>query len=151
MKDPAFKTLELALSQAEDWQAVRRAWEDSAMLQSALAGLLPKGLASLMLSVRRGNPTSGIRGSELVVLAKNTAAAAKLRLALSQAGAELSARGLGIQTIKVLAERAQSIDRAQQPVAPRDPIPETARARFSALAEQVQSESLRQALQRISR
>ncbi len=151
MSSPVFRDLQNALTSAPDWDAVRQVWQEGQLLARLLKDALPAGLIRQVVRVRRSDPPRGVRGTEITVLARHASAAAKLRLALADWPAALRAQGLGIQTVRVTAERVQPIGEARRVVAPRDPIPQSTRQQFLVLAQGAQSEALKKALKRISR
>ncbi|MFZ9346558.1 MAG: hypothetical protein ACO24A_05555, partial [Burkholderiaceae bacterium] len=97
------------LSRANDWAVLDHAWQESEGLHAALRGLVSVSLLAHVVQVRREDPPKGIRGSQLTVVAHNTAIAAKLRLALADSIPRLQATGWGIQHIRVVAQRIQDI------------------------------------------
>jgi len=149
MASNSFQHLAESLSRGAEWAAVDRAWHDSEGLMSALKNMLPAPTFAQILHVRRNDPAKGIRGSQLTVIAQHAAGAAKLRLALADAPAALRAMGWGIQHLRVIERRVQDISAV--PVAPaarRPPVPTTARAALSALADEIDNPAHRQALAR---
>jgi hypothetical protein len=149
MNGPFFQDLQAALKTAPDLGQIQHVWQEGQALLAAVRSLLPPTLQPLVLRARRADPVRGIRGSELAVIARNAAAAAKLRLALADQISALQAKGWGLQSIKVTAQRVQSIDTVIAPCAPRDPIPAGAKQRFTELAQTMRSEALQRALRRI--
>lgn len=146
-----FKDLKQVLAGSPQWASLRRSWEESDSLQGLLTRKLPANLAAQVLQVRRSDPQKGLRGSQVTVVARTAAAAAKLRLALADWPQELQSQGWGIQSLAVTAQRIQTIDRPAHEVAPRTPIPGEARQAMKNLASEVPSEALSKALARISR
>jgi hypothetical protein len=108
-------------------------------------------LLAQVTQVRRADPARGIRGSQLTIVAKNASAAAKLRLALAGWDQNLRAAGWGIQQIKVVEQRQQSLSEAPKPVGGRPPIPDQAAAAFAALSSEIPNEALKRALSRIGK
>jgi hypothetical protein len=146
-----FKSLAKALSESPDWAPIDRAWRESEGLADALRGHVPPPLFAQVLQVRRGDPARGVRGSLVTVIAKNAAAAAKLRLALSDWDQALRAAGWGIQHVKVVEQRQQSLAESIAPVKKRDPIPKSAATALQSIAKDVPNDALRRALSRLSR
>lgn len=152
MTPNSFKHLASSLFQAGDWAAVDRAWHEQEGLRAALERALPQPLFGHVVQLRRGDPPKGIRGSQLTVVARNAAVAAKLRLALADCTDHLRACGWGIQHVRVTTQRAQDIAPDLAPFGPpRMPIPESAKGALEALAEGMENSALRSALLRISR
>ena len=146
-----FRDLKQVLAGSPQWASLRRSWEESDSLQGLLTRKLPPNLAAQVLQVRRSDPQKGLRGSQVTVVARTAAAAAKLRLALADWPQELQSQGWGIQSLAVTAQRIQAIDRPAHEAAPRTPIPREARQAMKNLASEVSSEALSKALARISR
>ena len=139
------------LSRANEWAVVDHAWQESEGLHAALRDLVSASLLAHVVQVRREDPPKGIRGSQLTVVAHNSAIAAKLRLALADSIPRLQATGWGIQHIRVVAQRIQDITPVAAPAAPRrTDIPAYAKAALGALARSTDNEALRRALNRIS-
>ncbi|WVN41639.1 hypothetical protein AOB54_09215 [beta proteobacterium MWH-UniP1] len=147
----AFKSLTAALTQSTDWAPIDRAWQETEGLTEALRAHIPAALFAQVTQVRRGDPSRGIRGSLLTVVAKNSAAAAKLRLALSDWDQTLRAAGWGIQQIKVVEARQQPLGTTPQPTVKRDPIPAQAKTAFGALAQEMPNQALKSALSRLAK
>jgi hypothetical protein len=150
MSPNAFKPLAVALSQSPDWAPIDRAWRETEGLTEALKAQLPGPLFAQVVQVRRGDPTQGIRGSLVTVIAKNAAAAAKLRLALADWDRVLRATGWGIAQIKIVEQRQQGLGLPEKTIVHRGPIPEQAKAAFRSLAVETQNEALRSALARLA-
>ena len=151
MQPPFFKDLHLALKGAPDLAQIQHVWQESQALLAAVRSLLPQGLQGQAIRARRSDPQRGIRGSELTVIAQNAASAAKLRLALADHLPDLQSQGWGVQSIRVMAPREQSISPATIAPAPRAPIPAKVRQEFVTLSESIRSEPLKRALRRIGR
>lgn len=149
MSRTPFTSLAAALTSSEDWATIRRAWDDSEGLHQALLRKVPSGMADQVLQIRRNDPARGIRGSQVVVVVRSTAAAAKMRLLLADWSDELQAAGWGISSVQVIARRYQGID--AEPVAPpaRQPVPETVRAQIRAMAADLPEGPLQKALHRL--
>lgn len=150
MSQTAFKSLAAALAQSADWAPIDRAWRETEGLTEALRAQIPAQLFAQVVQVRRGDPSRGIRGSLVTVVAKNSAAAAKLRLALSDWDQSLRAAGWGIQHVKVAEARQQSITEERPKAAPREAIPTQAKAAFGALAKEIPNPALKSALTRLA-
>lgn len=146
-----FKSLADALSRSSDWAAIDSAWRDSEGLMAALAEHLPAALMAQVLQVRRGDPAKGIRGSQVTVVAKHAAAAAKLRLALADWESRLRAQGWGIQHVRVTTQPTQFLAATEKPKVSRAPIPAAAKQAMRTLSQEMPNEALRQALANISR
>lgn len=146
-----FKSVATALSESPDWAPIDQAWRESEGLTDALRHHVPSPLFAQVLQVRRGDPLRGVRGSLVTVIAKNAAVAAKLRLALSDWDQALRAAGWGIQQVKVVEQRQQSLTDSPPPVKKRDPIPVDAAAALQSVAKDVPNEALRRALSRLAR
>jgi len=144
----AFKSVAAALAQSADWAPIDRAWRETEGLTEALRAQIPAQLFAQVVQVRRGDPSRGIRGSLVTIVAKNAAAAAKLRLALSDWELTLRAAGWGIQEVKVVEARQHTQERPQ--VAPRQPIPVQAKAAFGTLAKETSHPALKSALARLA-
>lgn len=151
MRTLPFKDLKQALSGSSDWASLRRSWEESEELLGLLAQKLPEPLVMQVAQIRRSDPVKGLRGSQLTVVARTSAAAAKLRLALADWPLQLREKGWGIQTLTVTAQRIQDISPQAKPVAPREPIPKEARSEMGRLSSETSNEALRRALSRISK
>lgn len=151
MSASPFKDLQQALSGSPQWASLRRSWEESDGLQSLLSRKLAKNLASQVLQVRRSDPQQGVRGSQVTVVARTAAAAAKLRLVLSDWPQELQSKGWGIQSLAVTAQRIQDISPPVHQAAPRSAIPGEAKKTFEQLSSEFPNEALRKALARIGR
>ncbi len=146
----AFKSLATALAQSADWAPIDRAWRETEGLTEALRAQVPAQLFAQVVQVRRGDPSRGIRGSLVTIVAKNSAAAAKLRLALSDWELTLRAAGWGIQEVKVVEARQQTITQERPTVAPRQPIPAQAKSALGALAKETSNPALKSALARLA-
>lgn len=146
-----FKDLKQVLAGSPQWASLRRSWEESESLQSLLLNKLPPGLAAQVLQVRRSDPQKGVRGSQVTVVARTAAAAAKLRLALAEWPQELQSQGWGIQSLAVTAQRIQNIDRPAHEAAPRSPIPGETKKIFEQLSSETPNEALRNALAHIGK
>jgi hypothetical protein len=146
-----FKPVAVALSESPDWAPIDRAWRESEGLTDALRHHVPASLFTQVLQVRRGDPVRGVRGSLVTVIAKTASAAAKLRLALSDWDQALRAAGWGVQQVKVVEQRQQSLTDSPPPVKKRDPIPTAAAAALQSVANDVPNEALRRALSRLAR
>ncbi len=146
-----FKDLKQVLAGSAQWASLRRSWEESDSLQGLLSNKLPANLAAQVLQVRRSDPQKGLRGSQITVVARTAAAAAKLRLALADWPQELQAKGWGIQSLAVTAQRIQNIERPAHEVAPRSPIPGRTKQALKALSSEIPNEPLSKALARIAR
>ena len=151
MKASSFKDLQQALSGSSDWASLRRSWDESEQLLGLIAQVLPAQLVSQVAQIRRSDPSKGVRGSQVTVVARTSAAAAKLRLALADWPVTLRARGWGIQTVTVTAERAQAIGPTTHTPQPREPIPENAKVEFNRLSSEISNDALRKALSRIAK
>jgi hypothetical protein len=151
MQPPFFKELHQALKSSADLTQIQQVWQESQALLAAIRSLLPQGLHRQAIRARRSDPARGIRGSELTVIALNAASAAKVRLALADRIPDLQSQGWGIQSLRVIAPREQSIASIPAVVAPRAPIPAGVRQQFVTLSESIQSEPLKRALKRIGR
>lgn len=151
MKASSFKDLKQALSDSAEWTSLRRAWEESDSLLGLLKTKLPATLAAQVTQVRRSDPDKGLRGSQITVVARTSAAAAKLRLALADWPLELQAKGWGIQKLAVTAQRIQDIGPPTHTPDPRAPIPAQAKEAFTNLSAEIPNEALRKALSRIAR
>lgn len=150
MSRNSFKALASALSDSPDWASISHAWSESEDLLRALKGHVSAALAAQVTQIRRGDPARGIRGSQLTVVARNAAAAAKLRLALADWPQVLRSSGWGVQEVKVAAERSLNISAPPKAAVQRDPIPAKAKRDFLALADEMPSEALRAALSRLA-
>lgn len=151
MPSGAFKDLNNALTQSSDWAVIDHAWQECEGLMNALAQVLSADLLRQVVQVRRSDPPRGVRGSQLTVIAGNSAAAAKIRLTLSDFSPALRAQGWGIQEIKVVAQRIQDITAPAVKMAPRGAIPEAVRLQLQELANDCANDTLRNALRRISK
>jgi hypothetical protein len=149
MSRTSFTSLAATLTGSEDWATIRRAWDDSEGLHKALLRKVPSGIADQVLQIRRSDPARGIRGSQVVVVMRSTAAAAKMRLLLSDWSDELQAAGWGISSVQVIARRHQGIDASAAAPAARQPIPETVRTQIRSMAADLPDGPLRRALQRL--
>jgi hypothetical protein len=147
----SFKDLKQVLAGSAEWASLRRAWEESDSLLGLLGEKLPATLFAQVAQVRRSDPEKGVRGSQVTVVARTSAAAAKLRLALADWPAELQAKGLGVQKIAVTAQRIQDIGPPAHHVDPRAPIPSQTKKAFDSLSSEISNEALRKALSRIAR
>lgn len=147
----SFKDLKQALAGSSEWASLRRAWEESDSLLGLLGEKLPAALFAQVAQVRRSDPEKGVRGSQVTVVARTSAAAAKLRLALADWAAELQAKGWGVQKIAVTAQRIQDIGPPAHHVDPRAPIPSRAKKAFDNLSSEISNEALRKALSRIAK
>jgi hypothetical protein len=87
----------------------------------------------------------------VTVIARHAAAAAKLKLALADWPTALRQEGWGIQHLKVIAQRAQSLQPPVSTVVARKKIPQAALQQFRALSDDLKNEALRRALARIAR
>ena len=150
MRDTPFKGLTDALSASSDWASIDSAWRESEDLLASLRSVLPEGLAALVVQVRRGDPAKGIRGSQVTVIACHAAAAAKLRLALTDWPQTLRAQGWGIQHLKVTAQRVQDITPAYGLAGSRAPITARVRQELGALARDMPNAALQRALIKMS-
>ncbi len=151
MKPSSFKDLKQALSGSSEWASLRRAWEESDSLLGLLKNKLPATLAAQVTQIRRSDPDKGIRGSQITVVARTSAAAAKLRLALADWPKELQTQGWGVQKLSVTAQRIQDIDPPAHTLKPRQPIPPQAKQAFTNLSSEIPNEALRKALSRIAK
>ncbi len=151
MSKTAFRGLGEALRTSADWAGIDRAWRDSEDLMASVRRAIPASLASLVVQVRRDDPPRGIRGSQVTVIARHAAAAAKLKLALADWPTALRQEGWGIQHLKVMAERTQSLQPPTATVPARKKIPEATRQQFRELSDHLTNEALRRALARIAR
>jgi hypothetical protein len=149
MPHPSFTSLAATLTRSEDWATIRRAWDDSEGLHQALLRRVPPAMAAQVMQIRRDDPARGIRGSQVVVVMRSTAAAAKMRLLLADWFDELQAAGWGIASVQVIARRHQGIDTAPVDPPARLPVPEAARAQMRAIAAELPDGPLRKALQRL--
>ena len=150
MHDTPFKGLTDALSTSGDWASIASAWRESEGLMASLREGLPDALAALVMQVRRGDPAKGIRGSQVTVIARHAAAAAKLRLALADWPQTLRAQGWGIQHIKVIAQREQNIEPSRVPSSARAPITAEVRRDLGSLAQEMPNQALQRALRRMA-
>lgn len=151
MSNLPFKDLRDVLKRSSGLAPIQHAWQENAELAQALSSVLSEPLFRQVIQLRRSDPEKGIRGSELTVIARNTASATKIRLVLADWVAELSARGWGIQSVKVVAQRQTGSDPVTRSLAPRSPIPAGVKQQLLALSENLSSERLRSALKKISR
>jgi hypothetical protein len=85
------------------------------------------------------------------VVARHAAAAAKLKLALADWPTALRQEGWGIQHLKVIAQRTQSLQPPASTLVARKKIPQAALQQFRALSDDLTNEALRRALARIAR
>jgi hypothetical protein len=150
MSRTPFTDLSTALVRSADWSTIRRAWDDSEGLLAALMQRVPAGLARQVMQVRRSDPAKGIRGSQVVVVARSTAAAAKLRLQLADWDNELRAAGWGVSEVVITACRHQSIHVEVVPGAARAPIPPSVRTQLLGLAADLPDGPLHEALHRLA-
>ena len=151
MSKNAFRGLGEALRTSADWAGIDRAWRDSEDLMASVRRAIPASLASLVVQIRRDDPPRGIRGSQVTVIARHAAAAAKLKLALADWPTALRQEGWGIQHLKVIAQRAQSLQPPVSTVVARKKIPQAVLQQFRALSDDLKNEALRRALARIAR
>ncbi len=151
MSKTAFRGLGEALRTSADWAGIDRAWRDSEDLMASVRRAIPASLASLVVQVRRDDPPRGIRGSQVTVITRHAAAAAKLKLALADWPTALRQEGWGIQHLKVIAQRTQSLQPQTATVPARKKIPEATRQQFRELSDHLTNEALRRALARIAR
>jgi hypothetical protein len=151
MSKTAFRGLGEALRTSADWAGIDRAWRDSEDLMASVQRAIPAPLASLVVQIRRDDPPRGIRGSQVTVIARHAAAAAKLKLALADWPTALRQEGWGIQHLKVIAQRAQSLQPPVSTVVARKKIPQAVLQQFRALSDDLKNEALRRALARIAR
>lgn len=151
MSKTAFRGLGEALRTSADWAGIDRAWRDSEDLMVSVRRAIPASLASLVVQVRRDDPPKGIRGSQVTVIAQHAAAAAKLKLALADWPAALRQEGWGIQHLKVIAQRTQSLQSPTSTALARKKIPEAVLQQFRELSDHLTNEALRRALARIAR
>lgn len=147
----AFKSLADALSQSSDWAAIDHAWRDCEGLMAALADQLSPALLAQVVQVRRGDPAKGIRGSQVTVVAKHAAAAAKLRMALADWEMVLQAKGWGIQHVRIATQPTQFLESKTKAAVKRVPIPAAAKQAMGSLAQEMPNEALRAALAAIAR
>ena len=151
MSKTAFRGLGEALRTSADWAGIDRAWRDSEDLMASVQRAIPAALASLVVQVRRDDPPRGIRGSQVTVIARHAAAAAKLKLVLAEWPTSLRQEGWGIQHLKVIAQRTQSLQPRESAAPAREKIPEAALKQFRELSDGLTNEALRRALARIAR
>ena len=151
MSKTAFRGLGEALRTSADWAGIDRAWRDSEDLMASVQRAIPASLASLVVQIRRDDPPRGIRGSQVTVVTRHAAAAAKLKLALADWPTALRQEGWGIQHLKVIAQRAQSLQPPVSTVVARKKIPQAVLQQFRALSDDLKNEALRRALARIAR
>ena len=151
MSKTGFKGLGEALRTSADWAGIDRAWRDSEDLMASVQRAIPASLASLIVQVRRDDPARGIRGSQVTVIARHASAAAKLKLALADWPTALRQEGWGIQHLKVIAQRTQSLLPQAATALARKKIPEAALQQFRELSDDLTNEALRRALARIAR
>jgi hypothetical protein len=149
MTAPSFKDLNQALTGSSQWASLRRAWQESDALQGLLASKLSPSLFAQVSQIRRSDPDKGLRGSQITVVARTSAAASKLRLALADWPTELQSKGWGVQTIKVAAQRIQDVGPSVQDHRARAPIPEITKSALKSLSSEMPNEALRKALSRI--
>jgi hypothetical protein len=109
-----------------------RLQEAEAMTRQVQEALRRNGHGALVgqvFSAHRSDPSQGIRGSRLVVVAQHQAAIAKLKLVSAPLLAQLQSMGLGLQSIHVRAPVA--ITQSGVPLPPaRPPVPAMARKRL---------------------
>lgn len=151
MSKTGFRGLGEALRTSADWAGIDRAWRDSEDLMASVQRAIPASLASLIVQVRRDDPARGIRGSQVTVIARHASAAAKLKLALADWPTALRQEGWGIQHLKVIAQRTQSLLPQAATALVRKKIPEAALQQFRELSDDLTNEALRRALARIAR
>ena len=150
MSKTGFRGLGEALRTSADWAGIDRAWRDSEDLMASVQRAIPASLASLIVQVRRDDPARGIRGSQVTVIARHASAAAKLKLALADWPAALRQEGWGIQHLKIIAQRTQSLLPQAATPQTRKKIPESVRQQFRELSNNLTHEALRRALARIA-
>lgn len=120
-----------ALGSIPGFDRLQEAAALSRAVEAALLAIGHPSLAGQVFSAHRSDPSRGIRGSRLVVVARHQAAIAKLTLVGEPLLAQLSLQGLGFQSIAVRAPVAIT-QTLLPPPPPRPPVPEAARARLRA-------------------
>lgn len=151
MANSPLKDLQTVLCEAPGLAVFHHAWQEHQALMGMLEKNLPPALVQQVRQVRRSDPARGIRGSQLTIIAAHTAAAAKIRMLATDWPAQFAAKGMGIQSIKVIAERPISIQPPARPRPERAPIPASVRTKLKELALASSSSALSAALKKLAR
>ncbi len=151
MADSSLLDLRKVLAEGPTFTAYGRLWQETEMFLMLVQERLPKSHIAHVRQIRRSDPARGIRGSQLTITVANAAAASKIRLMLADWPAELSARGIGIQSVKIVAERAITLTPAKKAPVPRRPIPVSVKTRLKELALATPNPALAAALKKLAR